>query len=207
MSDGIDYEGEPLHRSDLGANPLAALETWVEDAVAAGERQPYAMALATIDPDGRPALRFVLLRGVDDRGLVFFTDGQSRKARGIAHLQAVSAVLYWPLLHRQVRCDGSAKPVNEAEADRYWTTRPRGARVAATISHQSVEVPSRTALEAAFAAGLTELPEPVPRPERWGGYRIAPESIEFWQGRRNRLHDRIRFDRSGGSWRRSRLAP
>lgn len=192
----------------LGADPFDALRRWLDDAAAAGIGEPGAMCLATANALGRPSARMVLLRGLDGRGLRFYTSYFSRKGRDLGENAAVSAVLYWPALERQVRVDGAAMPLSEEESDEYFAARPRGHRLAAWASEQSDPVESRAVLEERFAHFDARFgPEEVPRPHSWGGYLIVPERFEFWQGRPDRMHDRFEYRRQGPQWRSQRLQP
>ena len=191
-----------------GADPIAHFARWFRAARAAGLPEPHAMSLATATPEGRPSARMVLLKGFDRRGFVFFTNYRSRKGRELEANPRGALVLYWPPLHRQVRIEGRVRRVDEAESDAYFAIRPRGSQLGAAVSPQSRVIPDRRLLERALVALERRLRgAPVPRPAGWGGYRLVPERIEFWEQRANRLHDRLRYRRSRGAWIRERLAP
>jgi pyridoxamine 5'-phosphate oxidase len=203
-----DYEERGLSKADLLADPLEQFRLWFAEASRAPLQEPNAMTLATVDGSGQPAARTVLLKGIDKRGLVFYTNLDSRKARELAANPKAALLFWWPPHARQVRFEGAIEPVEDVESDAYFATRPRGSQIGAWASAQSSVIADRVALEAAeqkvaerFAGG------PVPRPPFWGGYRLVPERIEFWQGRTNRLHDRLRYTRDGELWRIERLAP
>jgi pyridoxamine 5'-phosphate oxidase len=190
---------------DLDANPLRQLGRWVEAARAAGEPMPEAMCVATVGPDCQPTARMVLMRGLD-AGVVFYTDYGSDKAMDLAANPRAAAVFH--LLrpaHRQVRVTGTVERTSAEDSDRYWVTRPLGSRRSAAVSHQSSVIESRRVLEEGVAA-LAHVQD-VARPDRWGGFRITPLRIEFWEGGADRLHDRIRFVRQGEGWRVERLSP
>ncbi|MFN2607701.1 MAG: pyridoxamine 5'-phosphate oxidase [Acidimicrobiales bacterium] len=199
-----------LAGEDAGDDPLALFRRWLAAAAEALTLGGEAMVLATATPDGRPSARAVLLRGLDERGLVFFTDTRSRKGGELATNPRAAAVFVWPPLERQVRVEGPVAAVDDPEADAYFATRPRGHRLAAWSSTQSQEVSGREELERrmAEAAGRYRDAE-VPRPSYWGGYRLAPEAWEFWAGRESRVHDRVLFRRlpGHGGWERARLSP
>ena len=208
MSDIPSHDRTGLTETELGPDPIARVVAWLERARAAGVRFPEAAALATADADGRPAVRHVLVKVVDERGLTFFTNRDSRKGRHLAENPNAGLAFYWRELDRQVCVTGRASLVDDAESDAYFRTRPREARIGAWASRQSRPVGSRDELEAAFAEMAARFPgEDVPLPPHWGGYRLEPETIEFWQGREHRLHDRFRFTREGGAWRVERLWP
>lgn len=192
---------------DLAVDPLSQLAAWLEEAVGESPR-PDAMTLATADAEGRPSARQVLLRGLDDRGLVFFTNHGSRKARELAANPRAALVFHWYEQGRQVRVEGAVTRVDEAESEAYWTTRPRESQVAAWASPQSDPIDGRAVLDRLYADMAQTLADgAVPLPSFWGGYRVVPDSIEFWQHHDDRLHDRIRYVRTGSTWRRERLAP
>ncbi|MFQ3610963.1 MAG: pyridoxamine 5'-phosphate oxidase [Fimbriimonadales bacterium] len=203
------YERDALDESQLHPDPIQQLRQWIEEAIAEKVIEPNAMCLATVDAEGYPDARFVLLRGLDERGLVFYTNSRSAKGKQLAHCPYASAVFWWGALERQVRITGAVETVSDAEADAYFATRPRGHQLSAWVSPQSEVVPSREWLEQRAQEVEARFEgQPVPRPDYWTGYRIVPRSFEFWQGRRNRLHDRIRYVRQAdGSWRMERLAP
>ena len=197
--------------TDLDADPRRQLQLWLEAARAGGQPMPEAMSLATATAEGRPSARMVVLRQVDS-GLVFFTDGDSDKAADLGANPHAAVVLHWLRpVHRQVRVAGAVERVSAAEADRYWASRPPGARWAALASHQSRVVASRPVLEERAAAWARHVPDEgsLRRPDRWDGFRISPESMEFWEERADRLHDRLRFSLSagGGGWTVDRLSP
>ena len=200
---------DPLDERDVEADPIKQFQRWFDDAVAAGVPEPEAMAVATATPDGHPSVRYVLMRGFDDRGFVFYTNGQSRKGAELSANPRAALVFRWWAVERQVRASGPVEPVTAAESDAYFASRPRGAQISAWASAQSQPVATRGALErdhAAVAARYEGLE--VPRPAWWGGLRVQPVEIEFWQGRADRLHDRLRYRRQpADGWRIDRLAP
>ena len=203
-----DYDAGALEREDLGADPIAAFERWLAAMVEAGEPDANAMVLATAAPDGAPSARTVLLRGVDARGLVFYTNRESRKGRELGANPRAALVFVWLAARRQVLVTGTVEEVSEAESDAYFASRPRGSQLAAWASPQSAPVPSRADLDAAVADMSARFAgREVPRPSFWGGYRVVPDAMEFWQGRADRLHDRFRFDRREGGWDVERLGP
>ena len=204
-----DYRRGRLRREDLKENPIEQFQLWLEEACRAGVTEPTAMSLATAGSDGRPLLRTVLLKGLDNRGFVFFTNLESRKARQIQENPSVSLLFPWLLLERQVIVTGCAAKISVAESLKYFVTRPRGSQLAAWASRQSSAISSRQILEMKwehlkqkFSSGQ------IPLPSFWGGYRVTPQTIEFWQGSHDRLHDRFEYTRqSDDSWRIERLAP
>ena len=201
---------DPLFADDV---PLAAtwveqLARWLAEAVAAGLAEPNAMVLSTATPDGRPSARTVLLKDYDSHGLVFFTNLTSRKARELGSNRHAAAVIPWLALARQVVAEGEVEPVSRAEAQAYFATRARGSQIGAWTSHQSSVIASRTVLDQRRDAVAERFAgQEVPLPEFWGGFRLVPDRVEFWQGRRDRLHDRLRFVRSGDQWLVERLSP
>jgi len=202
-----EYIGQPLSESESDANPFRQFSRWF-DQVRETEVDPTAMALATATRDGRPSVRNVLLKSVDDRGFVFYTNYQSRKAREIDATGRASLLFTWRSLERQVRVDGAVEKVSDAESDAYFASRPIESRWSVYASRQSEVVDSRDTLELLFNAARERFEDHVPRPEWWGGYRVIPDEFEFWQGRPSRLHDRLRYVlHPGGTWRRDRLAP
>jgi pyridoxamine 5'-phosphate oxidase len=202
------FDAIGLEQGDLDADPITACRSWITAARAAGQFEPDAMTLATVDANGRPASRAVLLRGLDARGFVFFTNHNSAKGQALDATGVASLHFLWTAMRRQIRVDGVVRRVDDAESDAYFASRPRDRQIAAWASDQSAVVESRAALDAAFAAVAERFAAgEVPRPPHWGGYRVEPDSIEFWQGRETRLHDRLRYVRSTGVWVVSRLAP
>jgi pyridoxamine 5'-phosphate oxidase len=198
-----------LREDELPSDPLALARRWVAAALAAELHQPDAMTLATATPDGRPSARVVLLKGVDDRGFVFFTNYESRKGRELEANPQAALVLLWTPLQRQMRAVGAVARLSAEESDAYFATRPRGSQLGAWASEQSRPLTDRATLEARWAAlDARYEEEPVPRPPHWGGYRVEPDEIELWQGRANRLHDRFAWTRTpDGGWERVRLQP
>ncbi len=190
------------------SDPLALVREWYDEAVGAFLAEPNSMALATASPDGVPSVRIVLLKGIDDRGIRFFTNYGSRKGRELDANPRAAAALYWQPLHRQIRIEGPVERLSAEESDAYFATRDRGSRLGAWASRQSSVIPGRETLEAALAEAAERYPDDVPRPGYWGGYRLVPDVIELWEGRPNRLHDRVHFLREpDGSWRSERLSP
>jgi len=204
-----EYARDGLDETAAGDDPVALFTRWLDDAVAAGVHEPNAMALATATPDGRPSSRIVLLKGFDAAGLVFFTGYDSRKGRELADNPFAAATMLWHPLQRQVRVEGRVTQVSAAESDAYFASRPRGSQIGAVASPQSQPIDDRDVLDERVAEVDAQFDgRDVERPPTWGGYRIAIDSIEFWQGRVGRLHDRLRYTRPlGDVWARERLAP
>lgn len=196
-----------LRRGDLDDEPLVQLERWYEAARAAGVHEPEAMTLATVSPDGSPSARMVLLRGLGPDGIVVFTNYESRKAAEMDATGRVALVLYWESQGRQVRVEGAAARTTRQESEAYFATRPRGSRIGAWASPQSRPVADRAELERLVAEADERYSDDVPLPPHWGGYRVTPDAMEFWQAGEFRLHDRFRYERTGAGWRVERLAP
>lgn len=203
------YHVGRLNDDELPADPFVLLERWLEDAVETQEIEPNAMALATATKEGLPSVRFVLLKGVSHAGIVFFTNYESRKARELDATGHGAAAMWWPQLERQVRAEGAVSRLDPAESDAYFDLRPRGSKLGAWSSPQSEPVASRAELEErAKATSERFAGAEVPRPPFWGGYLLAPNRLEFWQGGGDRLHDRFAYSLDeGGEWVRTRLAP
>lgn len=203
-----EYTRHGLSESDVDPDPLIQFQRWFDQAVEAGLIEPNAMTLATATPDGKPSARMVLLKGVDNGGFVFFTNYESRKGKELAANPWAALVFYWPELERQVRVEGRVERVSPEESDAYFTSRPNGSRIGAWASRQSSVIVSRAELEQRVA-DLEQfyVGREIPRPPFWGGFRVIPDTIEFWQGRPNRLHDRLRYRRDTGCWIIERLSP
>jgi pyridoxamine 5'-phosphate oxidase len=204
-----EYTRSGLKESDTDPNPIEQFRRWFDEALAANLREPNAMTLATATPDGRPSARVVLLKGFDERGFVFYTNYEGRKGRELETNPYAALVFYWGELERQVRIEGHVSRISEEESDAYFAGRPRGSQLGAWASEQSRPIKDRGALEERLRELEAEYEGcEVPRPPFWGGYRVEPETIEFWQGRENRLHDRLLYRRlEDGGWRRERLQP
>ena len=202
-----DYALRRLEESDADADPLRQFRQWLDEAIRAEVPEPTAMTLATADAAGRPSARVVLLKGVDERGFVFFTNYQSRKGIELATRPHAALVFFWKELERQVRIEGDIEKVSVADNDAYYRSRPLGSRIGAWASPQSQPIESREWLEARVREAEAKHGENPQRPSHWGGYRLVPDALEFWQGRQSRLHDRIAYKRQASVWARTRLAP
>jgi pyridoxamine 5'-phosphate oxidase len=201
------YELAELDESASAEDPLRQFSAWLEQAIAARVPEPNAMTLATVGADGRPATRIVLVKGYDERGLVWFTNYGSRKGRELAVHPAAALQFHWVELERVVRIEGRVDKVSAEESDAYYATRPLDSRIGAWASPQSEVIASRATLVANAARYGAQFMLRPPRPPHWGGYRLVPDAWEFWQGRKSRLHDRLRYRGSEGGWVRERLAP
>lgn len=203
----VDYGDRSLAEDDLLSGWRDQFAAWFAEAVEAGVPEPNAMVLATADRAGRPSARTVLLREYDERGLVFFTNYLSRKGTELAANPYASVVFPWYPVHRQIVVCGGVTRIDRGETEAYFATRPRESQLGAWASAQSTVVPNRAAIDAAYAAVVARFPNGVPAPPHWGGFRLAPDTVEFWQGRTGRLHDRLRFRRDEEGWVVERLAP
>lgn len=200
------YEKDVLLESSLAPTPLEQFSKWFNEALQADVPEPNAMTLATVGANGRPSARIVLLKGLDERGLVFFTNYTSRKGQDLAAHPHASLLFFWQPLERQVRLEGLIEKISETESDAYYNSRPLGSRIGAWVSPQSQPI-SREELEQRNNALSKSLGTAPSRPEYWGGYRLKPDYVEFWQGRPSRLHDRLVYTLTAGQWTQSRLAP
>ena len=201
------YERSELDESASLADPLAQFELWLQQAITGEIPEPNAMTLATVGADGRPSTRVVLIKGCDARGIVWFTNYQSRKGRELAHQPFAALQFHWVELERVVRIEGRVEPVDAAESDAYFQSRPLDSRIGAWASPQSEVISSRGVLVANAAKFGAKFMLQPPRPPHWGGYRLVPDRWEFWQGRKSRLHDRLQYRLQGDVWTRERLAP
>jgi pyridoxamine 5'-phosphate oxidase len=205
----VEYSLKTFNESDLLKNPYQQFSTWLNEAIEAKANEPNAMTLATVKPDGFPSARIVLLKGIQENGLVFFTNYDSQKGKELSKNAHVAIVFCWLELQRQVRIEGIARKVSAEESDQYFHSRPQGSQIGAHASPQSSVIENREVLEKRFQE-LEQLfsKQPIMRPENWGGYLVEPSSFEFWQGRQSRLHDRFLFTQLGGNeWTINRLAP
>ncbi|HEU5346363.1 MAG TPA: pyridoxamine 5'-phosphate oxidase [Ktedonobacterales bacterium] len=204
-----DYMQRGLDEAEMDGDPIRQFQAWFDAAVAAGHPEPNAMAVATAMPDGAPSARMTLLKGLDERGFVFYTNYESRKGGELAANPRAALIFFWVLLERQVRVEGRVERVSAEESDAYFHSRPVGSQLGAVASAQSHVISGRAELEQAYRALEEQYAgREVPRPPHWGGFRVIPQVIEFWQGRPSRLHDRLRYTRaSEGGWRIERLSP
>jgi len=203
-----EYVSQPFNENQVAGDPITQFKRWFDEAALSGQPDAEAMTLSTATLDGRVAARVVLLKGCDDRGFVFFTNYESHKSREIMTNPRVALTFYWHALHRQVRIEGLAEKVTLEESEEYFQTRPRGSQIGAWASPQSEEINDREALERRVGEIETRFKDrPITCPPFWGGFRVKPERVEFWQGRESRLHDRILYTLRDNEWRISRLAP
>lgn len=202
-----DYKLASLDEGDVAASPLAQFDKWFKEALKAELPEPNAMTLATCDAQARPSARIVLIKDYDERGFVYFTNYESHKAQDLAANNRAALLFFWPELERQIRIQGRVEKISAADSDDYYRSRPLASRIGAWASPQSQVISSRTTLEARVAAFEAEYGDNPPRPSHWGGYRVVPQVMEFWQGRRSRLHDRIQYRLNNGVWKIERLAP
>ncbi len=206
----INYSRASLDEAEAAPSPFAQFDRWFKEALAAKLPEPNTMTLATVGDDGRPSARIVLIKAVDDRGFVFFTNYESRKGRDLDANPHAALLFYWIELERQVRIEGHIEKTTEEESDRYFASRPLGSRIGAWASEQSTVIDSRATLEAREKDVSARFGDNPPRPPHWGGYRLVPDALEFWQGRPSRLHDRLlytRDDTAPHGWTISRLSP
>ena len=202
-----NYTFGQLSETEVPSNPLLLFQLWFDQAVRAQCPEPNSMTLATADKSGNPSARIVLLKGADENGFTFFTNYESQKGRDLALRPQAALLFHWHELERQIRIQGLVDRVSAAESDEYFHSRPLGSRIGAWASPQSAAIPNREFLEEAERALKAKLGDTPPRPEYWGGYRLRPTEIEFWQGRPSRLHDRIHYKLDGSTWKVNRLAP
>ncbi|MEZ0484007.1 pyridoxamine 5'-phosphate oxidase [Fibrella aquatica] len=203
-----DYTLNGLDQTDVSSDPFAQFQEWFQAALAAGVHEPNAMHLSTISPQGRPEGRIVLIKGLDATGFTFYTNYTSQKAASLIANPFASLTFFWPELERQVRIEGRVEKVTAIESDTYFNSRPRGSQLGAWVSHQSEVISGRDVLESRQQTLETRFADqPIPRPDFWGGFRVIPSQLEFWQGRPSRLHDRIRYRFEAGSWLIERVSP
>jgi len=203
-----EYALKQLDENEVDKNPFVQFNTWFDDVLNAEITEPNAMVLASATPDGKPSARVVLLKGFDENGFIFFTNYQSRKAIQLEQNSFAALVFFWPELERQIRIEGNVSRVSVQESDEYFNSRPEGNKIGAWVSHQSRVVQGRSFLESVKVVIESQfLGKPISRPINWGGYRLTPNIIEFWQGRPNRLHDRVQYTLTKDKWVIERLAP
>ena len=203
----VSYEQGELNESDVSHNPLDQFNNWLQEAIKNEVPEPNAMVLATVNKDGQPGARNVLLKSADDNGFIFFSNKNSDKASDLKQNPHCTLLFSWLSQHRQVIVKGKAEEISREESNTYFQTRPYGSRISAWVSEQSQVIKSREVLETKVKEFMEKYPENVPMPDYWGGYLVKPESIEFWQGRPSRLHDRIRFTKKGNTWTIERISP
>ena len=203
----VSYEQGELNESDVSHNPLDQFNTWLQEAIKNQVPEPNAMVLSTVNKDGQPGARNVLLKSADDDGFIFFSNKNSDKASDLKQNPPCTLLFSWLSQHRQVIVKGKAEEISREESNTYFQTRPYGSRISAWVSEQSQVIKSREELEIKVKEFMDKYPENVPMPDYWGGYLVKPESIEFWQGRPSRLHDRIRFTKKGNTWTIERISP
>ena len=203
----VSYEQGELNESDVSHNPLDQFNTWLQEAIKNQVPEPNAMVLSTVNKDGQPGARNVLLKSADDDGFIFFSNKNSDKASDLKQNPNCTLLFSWLSQHRQVIVKGKAEEISREESNTYFQTRPYGSRISAWVSEQSQVIKSREELEIKVKEFMDKYPENVPMPDYWGGYLVKPESIEFWQGRPSRLHDRIRFTKKGNTWTIERISP
>jgi pyridoxamine 5'-phosphate oxidase len=203
-----DYRLHSLDESDIAASPIEQFTRWWDDALKSELFEVNAMTLATSTRDGKPSARIVLLKGFDENGFVFYTNYESHKGKELEENPNVALVFFWKEIERQIRIEGTVEKVSATESDAYFSSRPKGSRIGAWASPQSSIIENRNILEQSALQYESKFENSIPRPPHWGGYRVMPVKIEFWQGRSNRLHDRIQYTKTpGGSWKAERLAP
>ena len=203
----VSYEQGELNESDVSHNPLDQFNTWLQEAIKNEVPEPNAMVLATVNKDGQPGARNVLLKSADDDGFIFFSNKNSDKAEDLKQNPNCTLLFSWLSQHRQVIVKGKAEEISREDSNTYFQTRPYGSRISAWVSEQSQVIKNREELETKVKEFMDKYPENVPMPDYWGGYLVKPESIEFWQGRPSRLHDRIRFTKKGNTWTIERISP
>ena len=203
----VSYEQGELNESDVSHNPLDQFNKWLQEAIKNQVPEPNAMVLSTVNKDGQPGARNVLLKSADDDGFIFFSNKNSDKASDLKQNPNCTLLFSWLSQHRQVIVKGKAEEISREESNTYFQTRPYGSRISAWVSEQSQVIKSREELEIKVKEFMDKYPENVPMPDYWGGYLVKPESIEFWQGRPSRLHDRIRFTKKGNTWTIERISP
>ena len=203
----VSYEQGELNESDVSHNPLDQFNKWLQEAIKNQVPEPNAMVLSTVNKDGQPGARNVLLKSADDDGFIFFSNKNSDKAEDLKQNPNCTLLFSWLSQHRQVIVKGKAEDISREESNTYFQTRPYGSRISAWVSEQSQVIKSREELEIKVKEFMDKYPENVPMPDYWGGYLVKPESIEFWQGRPSRLHDRIRFTKKGNTWAIERISP